>query len=300
MAAEQKWDKQEYLYRMFSNRTRGKEKENYIVNAIWARLDDLRVKPVTQQYVHCKDRYYLLDLYFPQINFGIECDEAHHKNQQKEDQLREIDVARALAARDEKFEMEHIDATVSVEELHRHIEQVVCKIKLRVLEQGDKFKPWNSPNDDWTEIREKGRLCVSDGFSFRTIGEICWRCFGKAEDYAIQRSFFRADDKRILWCPKLAVEADGNLYAQSRGWVNILSEKWDKITEYNERFDRSDVLSDRERAERITFAKSKDERGEDAYRFVGVFEYKTNDEKGGRVYRRIDDSFDLSDETAKK
>ena len=43
--------KQDYLYRMFSHHTKGKEKENYVVNAIWARLDDLNVKPVTQQYV---------------------------------------------------------------------------------------------------------------------------------------------------------------------------------------------------------------------------------------------------------
>lgn len=289
-SGERKWDKQEYLYRMFSNRTRGKEKENYIVNAIWARLDDLSVKPVTQQYVHCKDRYYLLDLYFPQINFGIECDEAHHKNQQKEDQLREIDVARALAARDEKFEMEHIDATVSAEELHRHIEQVVCKIKLKVLEQGDKFKPWASPDDDWAGIREKGRLRVSDGFSFRTIGEICWRCFGKAEDYAIQRSFFRVGNgENMLWCPKLAVEVDGKLTAQSHGWVNELSSDWKTITEYNDS-DRKEVTH--ADIPRLTFAKSKDERGEDAYRFVGVFKYD-RDEGGHHIYKKVADSFEL-------
>lgn len=39
--------KQDYLYRMFSHHTKDKEKENYVVNAIWARLDDLNVKPVT-------------------------------------------------------------------------------------------------------------------------------------------------------------------------------------------------------------------------------------------------------------
>ena len=75
---EQKWDKQEYLYRMFSHHTKDKEKENYVVNAIWQRLDDLNIKPVTQQYVHISksNRYALIDLYFPQINYGVECDEA--------------------------------------------------------------------------------------------------------------------------------------------------------------------------------------------------------------------------------
>lgn len=31
--SESKW-KQDYLYRMFSHHTKGKEKENYVVNAI--------------------------------------------------------------------------------------------------------------------------------------------------------------------------------------------------------------------------------------------------------------------------
>ena len=57
---EQKWDKQEYLYRMFSHHTKDKEMENYVVNAIWARLDDLNVKPVTQQYVRRPNGYALI------------------------------------------------------------------------------------------------------------------------------------------------------------------------------------------------------------------------------------------------
>ena len=49
--------KQDYLYRMFSHHTKDKEKENYVVNAIWARLDDLNIKPVTQQYVRRPNGY---------------------------------------------------------------------------------------------------------------------------------------------------------------------------------------------------------------------------------------------------
>lgn len=45
---------------------------------------------------------------------------------------------------------------------------------------------------------------------------------------------------------------------------------------------------------RLTFAKSKDERGEDAYRFVGVFQYTKNTGEGHHVYSRVCDKFDLS------
>ena len=45
---------------------------------------------------------------------------------------------------------------------------------------------------------------------------------------------------------------------------------------------------------RLTFAKSKDERGEDAYRFVGVFQYTKNTAEGHHVYSRVCDKSDLS------
>ena len=53
----QDW-KMKYLYRMFSHHTREKDMENYVVNAIWARLDDLNIKPVTQQYVRRLNGYH--------------------------------------------------------------------------------------------------------------------------------------------------------------------------------------------------------------------------------------------------
>ena len=112
---EQKWDKQEYLYRMFSHHTKDKEKENYVVNAIWQRLDDLNIKPVTQQYVHFSksNRYALIDLYFPQINYGVECDEAHHKDNKFKDAAREIDLQTALSACSENgLTIRRVDATL--------------------------------------------------------------------------------------------------------------------------------------------------------------------------------------------
>ena len=62
--------KQDYLYRMFSHHTKDKEKENYVVNTIWARLDDLNIKPVTQQYVRRPNGYALIDLSLFMVESG--------------------------------------------------------------------------------------------------------------------------------------------------------------------------------------------------------------------------------------
>lgn len=58
------------------SRTKRKDYENYIINAIWHKIGRLDIQPVTQQYVKRTDgKYALIDLYFPQINVSIEFDE---------------------------------------------------------------------------------------------------------------------------------------------------------------------------------------------------------------------------------
>ena len=56
-----------YLAKTLS-RTKRKDFENYVVNAIWNRVNDSRLVPVSQQYVKDKhDNYYFIDLYFPSL-----------------------------------------------------------------------------------------------------------------------------------------------------------------------------------------------------------------------------------------
>ena len=93
-------DKLAYIVRTLS-RTRRKDYENYVVNAVWQRLADPGVKPVTQQYVRRADgSYYLIDLYFPQLSMGVECDEGYHESRGQRD-------------RDARREMELIDTPAS-------------------------------------------------------------------------------------------------------------------------------------------------------------------------------------------
>ena len=49
--------------------------------------------------------------------------------------------------------------------------------------------------------------------------------------------------------------------------------------------DEYSALLDKER--RYTFAKSKDERSEDAYRFIGMFEWSETTPSGEHIYKRL-------------
>lgn len=278
--------KQDYLYRMFSHHTKEKEKENYIVNAIWARLDDLNIKPVTQQYVRRPDGYALIDLYFPQINYGVECDEAYHKDNQLKDAAREIDLRAALSACSENgLTIRRVDATLDADALHAHIREISTEIKQKVAEKGNHLPPWLDPEEEWAVIQQRGVLRIEDNYSFSTIADICQKCFGKDKDYRIQRSFFRVTDDWMLWCPKLAIELpDGSKAAQSRGWINELSADWDEIIEHNDSGATPVKHPDKPR---LTFAKSKDEHGEDAYRFIGMFKWNETKPNGEHIYKSI-------------
>lgn len=293
MATVQDDWKRDYLYRMFSHHTRNKEKENYVVNAIWGRLDNLNIKPVTQQYVRRANGYALIDLYFPQINYGIECDEAYHQDNTLRDSEREIDLMLALSSCSEDgLVIRRVDATQNVEALHDRIREIVSEIRSLVERQGNHLDPWLSPEEKWGQIKKHGSLCVEDTFSFKTIAEICKKCFGKPEGYKIQRCFFQVGDNIMIWCPKLAIkQPDGTVKSQSKGWVNELSSDWSAITEYNEHTSHIKEVSFPERP-RIAFAKSKNERGEDAYRFLGIYQF-LEAKNGKNIYRRIDTSLPI-------
>lgn len=284
--------KQDYLYRMFSHHTKDKEKENYVVNAIWARLDDLNIKPVTQQYVRRPNGYALIDLYFPQINYGVECDEAYHKDNTLKDAAREIDLQTALSACSEDgLTIRRVDATLDADALHARIREIVAEIKEKIAEKGNQLPPWLDPEEEWAVIKQRGVLRIADNYSFSTIADICQKCFGKDANYRIQRSFFRVADDRMLWCPKLAIELpDGSKAAQSRGWVNELSADWNVIIEHNNSGATPVKHPDKPR---YTFAKSKDERGEDAYRFIGVFKWNETKPNGDHIYKSIENDMQL-------
>ncbi len=90
-------ERREYLAHVLS-RTKRKDYENYVVNAVWQRLADPYLQPETQRYVRRDNGYALIDLYFPAVNVGVECDEAYHLGdwQRKSDKAREEEIAARL------------------------------------------------------------------------------------------------------------------------------------------------------------------------------------------------------------
>ena len=83
---------------------------------------------------------------------------------------------------------------------------------------------------------------------------------------------------------------DGSKVAQSHGWVNELSANWDEIIEHN---DSGATPVKHPGMPRLTFAKSKNERGEDAYRFIGVFKWNETKPNGDHIYKSIENDMQL-------
>lgn len=101
------------------------------------------------------NEYYLIDLDFPQINVGVEVDEAFHKNNHESDLKRELTIEEKLSSirEDNLFELKRIDATLPLGELSNRIEVVANEIKQKILEQ--KITQWDTDISIQTQIKKK-------------------------------------------------------------------------------------------------------------------------------------------------
>lgn len=298
--------KRDYLIRAFS-RTKRKDYENYVVNAVWNRLGMRDVKPVTQQPVFCPgEGYRFIDLYFPQVGIGVECDEAYHRNEGQHDRdlHREVTIIEVLRQIHEgDYELRRIDATKPFAEFERDIDEVASFIAREVDKRraDGTFRPWIQAVDDWRRYyADKDRISVSDDIGFpRIVDAVNTLC---GSDYKGYQSGWCVPsalrpvygDGYRTWFPKLAV--DGKAVAD--GWNNRLLPDGMGIEEYNELDpDAVDSVTGEQAArdKRITFARSTDPMTRrSSYRFVGVFQRITNNDEGTRKrYRRIADSFPI-------
>lgn len=304
-------DRLEYLVKTLS-RTRRKDYENYVVNAVWNRLGDSKLRPVSQQFVTGPDgERYFIDLYFPQLNIGVECDEAYHLGQAAHDRLRErtlIDVLSHVEL-DESYVPLHVDVSGGFEKTEKQIDRVVEKIKdaASVARKSGRFIAWEPERtveerlDDLVEIR------AGDDLGFPSIIETCNAIFrtgyqGKGGRF---RAFFRPRrgpyarlfaEKYVLWfAPVHVAGQDGRM------WENYVSEDGQKIYEVNtkrplEELDRTEDF------ERVVFIKARDPiTGKSEYRFLGVFAlagYDTYQGVGCRRYDRVSERFDLRQDTS--
>ena len=288
-------DKREYLIKTLS-RTKRKDYENYVIGAIWHRLNNLEIKPVSQQYVQRSDgKYALLDLYFPQINVGIECDEAYHEQNVEPDKIREAKVEQALSALQtgKDFTLIRINANTGIDEFEQQINEAVEQIESLYEKYG--CPKWSEEKDSIEQVLDSGVLSLYDNLQFAKIIDIA-KCFGR--DYkAMQASTFFLDKNTVVWCPKLAIEMNGELKAPSAaGWLNVLSEQWDRITtivpedkEQQEKYRKQDLKA-------LVFAQSKNTLGKTSYRFLGVYAFEKSEDNHKKVtYKRISETYSLNE-----
>ena len=287
-------EKREYLIKTLS-RTKRKDYENYVIGAIWHRLNNLEIKPVSQQYVKRSDgKYALLDLYFPQINVGIECDEAYHEHNTEPDKIREANVEQALSSMQtgKDFTLIRINANTDIVEFEKQINEAVAKIKMLYVQYG--CPKWSEEKDSVQRVLETGAISLYDNLQFAKITDIA-KCFGRNYK-AMQASTFFINQSTLIWCPKLAVEIEGELKApSSAGWLNILSEDWNSITTI--------VPEDKEHQEKyrnpkldiLIFAQSKNKLGQTTYKFLGVYGFETSENENKRIiYKRTCEKYELS------
>ncbi|MCC3359486.1 AbaSI family restriction endonuclease [Bacillus sp. REN16] len=267
-------NKRDYLVKTFS-RTKRKDYENYILTAIWHKLDDMNLKPVSQQYVKRKNgTHALMDLYFPQLHIGVEVDEAYHQGNQKEDKLRMDDIISAVNEESIKdFHCLRIDATESLENINERISEIVMVIKDKASKT---TLGWQTYAEELQQLKQQKHISIYDEVSFMDIKDIANTIFGKSSK-RYQRSFFKVKDNMWLWCPKLSITVNGDARSIAGGWLNFLAEDWsyideshldDAIVEERKENYMAEVNFGRERA---VFAKYRDNLGFNRYRFVGIF-----------------------------
>lgn len=287
-------DKRDYLVKTFS-RTKRKDYENYILTAIWHKLNNMDLKPVSQQYVKRQNgSHALMDLYFPQLHIGIEVDEAHHKSSVEEDKLRMDDIISAVSEESiNDFLCLRIDATDSIEGINERINEVVSIIEERVSQTN---LVWKTYEEELNDLKNQDYLSIYDDISFRYLKDIANTVFGKNYK-GLQQVFIKITAKRRLWCPKLSIVENGEIESVAAGWLNILAKDWSYIDESH--IDKDTVkersvnyLEEIEAGiQRVVFAKYKDNLGFNRYQFVGIFKsigISPDNEKYVR-YERIDD-----------
>ena len=136
----------EYMEHLFDS-LKSKKTESYVIHRIWNKLDDDRVRFVTQQKITLPNgKYALADLYLPQLNIFVEVNEPYHDKQKDQDKYRNETIVKLTEA--DQFIIECGKGTdkcewKSLSEIHQQIDECVTFIKKRITDVGDQLKPWS-------------------------------------------------------------------------------------------------------------------------------------------------------------
>lgn len=288
-------DKKEYLIKTLS-RTKRKDYENYVINRIYSKLDDLDIKPMTQKYVkrniNNRKGYCLIDLYFPQFNIGIECDEPHHITQQENDKLRTENIITELGNYIEKRIIVYNKSIIEINNDIDKLVQYIQNAKNKQIKNGT-FKKWEllTPKE---YFKNKNKITIYDDIEFNTINETSNLIFNtnyKGQQQAWFPIKTIKNERIMAWFPQLAIEIDNKMVASSNGWHNTINDEKDTIFEYNEY--GKNANSNIDNLKRVTFMKIKDKiTNKSSYKFLGVF-IPTSKTNGKVTYKRISTEFNI-------
>ena len=293
-----------YLAKTLS-RTKRKDYENYVVNAIWNRVNDYRLVPVTQQYVtDGKGNRYFIDLYFPQLKIGIECDEGYHASKEQKilDADREMTISDVLEQINAgEYIALHVDVTQPWEMVESQINDHVATIKAKIEELKIE-NAWMQFNPDLEEyFKNRTYITVADNVTFPSNKEVYNIILGQNYSYHLMHggepfrklyTEYGYEEGTFPWFPKLTINKPTN-----KGYYNLLSKDGNEIYEYID-----DPAQNMQRKaegryigkKRVVFSQVKDPiTGVLGYRFVGFFIGDHYDENGMITYKRIDDKFKI-------
>jgi very-short-patch-repair endonuclease len=283
------------------SRTKRKDYENYVINAVWNRLNDLTIKPASQWYVKNESGWHLIDLYFPQINLGVECDEGHHKSNQSSDEQRELTLIEVLsAANKHPYEALHIDVTLPFDEIEQKINECVNRIQALVRDrrEANDFIEWTDVNVS-EYFKHRQAIRSEDDILFPTIANVVNNLM-QLDKKSYQQGYFTPQGlapQYKFWFPQLEI----NGQAQAFGWHNTLSDDGTTITEYNDDVKKNlptwEYRGTKEFLDytRVVFAKVQDPiTNKRSYKFVGVFQLKDISPDDLRTYVKVSDTFDAN------
>ncbi len=299
-------DRIEYLAKMLNSRTYGKKYENFVINAIYTKINNYELKPITQQFVHninerVNHKHYFLDLYFPQLNYGIEVDEGHHHElyQQQKDIIRAENIFVATNIKEGRIKIFKNDGKTlrQLSDINKQIDNEVLKINQKIAKQKKSLK-WLTRNEEMEEIKKQGFLDVETDFEFAGILEIL-NFFEiktlngteyKSYQHAYKEDFFIGYS---LWVPHWSTKNKNGDYKDKNGWINFPGTRNNgEILEINEvdiyntqTSDKKSGYQNEDGRKRIVFMHMKNRFGQNCVRFIGVFELYRIYRKNGQCYR---------------
>lgn len=308
----------DHIAYMLNVRTKRKAYENFIVNAIYTKVGNPELMPVTQQYVRNPNdprRYYLLDLYFPQINFGVEVDEGYHCNESNRlmDEEREEAIKSAIECDEERIAIfaETEDGgwrKRSYSEICADIDRIVAMIKARIdaIPGG---VDWVTNDEKIEEVKRKGIFEVGDGVTYGTIAEIYNICGGSRssgkEVKNLRRAYLRLNQNYHLWVPTLAIKTQDGEYTSKHDYHNLLNEDKTIIEERSLKGPFGEVKNLKTVGEcnkckkpddyRVVFLRANDMFGNSSIRFIGVFKLHRYINLSTREFIRVEPKVKISD-----